>query len=106
MLARSEVDERIFLKPLLTDSNIIFSDKFDGKFFILKIREDFKFLDETVFVLFGESHQYIDTDFLVKFTSQNCLAKLSAPTKFQPPTEGKSYMITPDVIFKLFFYYN
>ena len=28
--ARSEVDERIFLKPLLTFGDIIFSDKFEG----------------------------------------------------------------------------
>jgi len=48
--------------------------------------------------LSGDLCQYINNDFLIKFSSQNCLAKLNAPEKIQPPTEGKSYMITPDVV--------
>ncbi|KAL7080643.1 hypothetical protein ACQ4LE_000642 [Meloidogyne hapla] len=83
MMARSEVDERIFLKPLLSNGDIIFSDKFG---------------EEAVSVLSGDLCQYIDNDFLVKFSSQNCLAKLNAPEKIQPPAEGKSYMITPDTV--------
>uniref|UniRef100_A0A915LZT3 Uncharacterized protein n=1 Tax=Meloidogyne javanica TaxID=6303 RepID=A0A915LZT3_MELJA len=81
MSARSEVDERIFLKPLLTFGDIIFSDKFE---------------EEAISVLSGDLCQYINNDFLIKFSSQNCLAKLNAPEKIQPPAEGKSYMITPD----------
>nr|CAD2174071.1 unnamed protein product [Meloidogyne enterolobii] len=83
MSARSEVDERIFLKPLLTFGDIIFSDKFE---------------EEAISVLSGDLCQYINNDFLIKFSSQNCLAKLNAPEKIQPPTEGKSYMITPDTV--------
>uniref|UniRef100_A0A915MYU3 Uncharacterized protein n=1 Tax=Meloidogyne javanica TaxID=6303 RepID=A0A915MYU3_MELJA len=81
--ARSEVDERIFLKPLLTFGDIIFSDKFE---------------EEAISVLSGDLCQYINNDFLIKFSSQNCLAKLNAPEKIQPPAEGKSYMITPDTV--------
>uniref|UniRef100_A0A915N262 Retinoblastoma-associated protein N-terminal domain-containing protein n=1 Tax=Meloidogyne javanica TaxID=6303 RepID=A0A915N262_MELJA len=81
--ARSEVDERLFLKPLLTFGDIIFSDKFE---------------EEAISVLSGDLCQYINNDFLIKFSSQNCLAKLNAPEKIQPPAEGKSYMITPDTV--------
>uniref|UniRef100_A0A914HWK3 Uncharacterized protein n=1 Tax=Globodera rostochiensis TaxID=31243 RepID=A0A914HWK3_GLORO len=89
LMGRSEVDERIFLAPILQNFSSTYYGEFDevAAVSVLRMVGD---LDQ---------QQTMDVELMIKINAQDCFDKLSSrKTSSRAPLSGKSYVITTETI--------
>uniref|UniRef100_A0A183C8P6 Retinoblastoma-associated protein A-box domain-containing protein n=1 Tax=Globodera pallida TaxID=36090 RepID=A0A183C8P6_GLOPA len=89
LMGRSEVDERIFLAPILQNFSSAYYGEFDevAAVSVLRMVGD---LDQ---------QQTMDVELMIKINAQDCFEKLSSrKTNSRAPLSGKSYTICPNAL--------